>query len=59
LRLERKASAFIAGNVEGDVAYMQGRINHWANQGLALFGASRLNIKTLYWFFMQRVDAAL
>jgi len=36
--------------------YNQGRINHWANwantQGLALLGASRLNMKTLlYWFF--------
>jgi len=36
---------------------MQGRINHWANRanarGLALLGTSRLNIKTLlYWFFM-------
>ena len=35
----------------------QGRINHWANRanarGLALLGASRLNIKTLlYWFFV-------
>jgi len=38
---------------------MQGRINHWANRanawGLALLGASRLNIKTLlYCFFMSR-----
>ena len=35
----------------------QGRINHWANRanarGLALLGASRLNVKTLlYCFFM-------
>jgi len=37
--------------------YSQGRINHWANRanarGLALLRASRLNIKTFfYWFFM-------
>jgi len=35
----------------------QGRINHWAKRGIArgltLLGASRLNAKTLlYWFFM-------
>jgi len=37
--------------------YRQGRINHWANRanarGLALLGASCLDIKTLlYWFFI-------
>ena len=39
------------------LCYRQGRINHWANWanawGLALFGVSRLNTKTLlYWIFM-------
>ena len=38
-------------------ACSQGQINHWANRanarGLALLGASRLNVKTLLcWFFM-------
>jgi len=32
------------------------RINHWANRanarGLALLGASHLNIKALHWFFI-------
>jgi len=47
----------LLGVLKVTLAYMQGRIKHWtirANSwGLAYLGASRLNIKTFfYWFFM-------